>query len=72
MAGAGVNKFQIDVKGDVHELIFSGPAADVLDSCQHCLRSIRLGRVSQLSLLISRLIIRSWMANLAKSGLVRH
>jgi hypothetical protein len=31
--GAGVDKFQIDVKGDTHELIFSGPAADVLDSC---------------------------------------
>ena len=32
VAGAGVNKFQINVKGDVHELTFSGPAADVLDS----------------------------------------
>ncbi len=30
--GAGVDKFQIDVKGDVHELTFSGPAADVIDS----------------------------------------
>jgi hypothetical protein len=33
ITGAGVDKFQIDVKGDVHELYFSGPAADVLDSC---------------------------------------
>jgi hypothetical protein len=33
ITGAGVSKFQIDVKGDVHELFFSGPAADVLDSC---------------------------------------
>jgi hypothetical protein len=33
VTGAGVDKFQIDVKGDVHELVFSGPAADVLDSC---------------------------------------
>jgi hypothetical protein len=32
ITGAGVDKFQIDVKGDVHELYFSGPAADVLDS----------------------------------------
>ena len=33
ITGAGVDKFQIDVKGDVHSLYFSGPAADVLDSC---------------------------------------
>jgi hypothetical protein len=33
IAGAGVDKFQIDVKGDVHSLYFSGPAADILDSC---------------------------------------
>ena len=33
ITGAGVDNFQIAVKGDVHELAFSGPAADVLDSC---------------------------------------
>jgi hypothetical protein len=33
VTGVGVNKFQIDVKGDVHELAFAGPAADVVDSC---------------------------------------
>jgi hypothetical protein len=33
ITGAGVDKFQIDVKGDVHELYFGGPAADILDSC---------------------------------------
>jgi len=33
ITGAGVDKFQIDVKGDVHSLYFSGSAADVLDSC---------------------------------------
>jgi hypothetical protein len=33
ITGAGVDKFLIDVKGDVHSLYFSGPAADVLDSC---------------------------------------
>jgi hypothetical protein len=33
ITGAGVDKFQIDVKGDVHSLYFSGPAADILDSC---------------------------------------
>jgi len=33
LTGAGVDKFQIDVKGDVHSLYFSGPAADILDSC---------------------------------------
>jgi len=33
ITGAGIDKFQLDVKGDVHELYFSGPAADVLDSC---------------------------------------
>jgi hypothetical protein len=33
ITGASVDRFQIDVKADVHELIFSGPAADVLDSC---------------------------------------
>jgi hypothetical protein len=33
ITGAGVDKFQIDVNGDVHSLYFSGPAADVLDSC---------------------------------------
>lgn len=32
VTGAGVDKFQIEVRGDVHELLFSGPAADVLDS----------------------------------------
>lgn len=32
VTGAAVDKFQINVKGDVHELTFSGPAADVLDS----------------------------------------
>jgi hypothetical protein len=32
VTGAMVNKFQIDVSGEVHELAFSGPAADVLDS----------------------------------------
>jgi len=32
VTGAGVDKFQIDVRGDVHELLFAGPAADVLDS----------------------------------------
>jgi hypothetical protein len=32
ITGAGVDKFQIDVKGDVHSFYFSGPAADVLDS----------------------------------------
>lgn len=33
VTGAGVDKFRIEVRGDVHELIFSGPASDVLDSC---------------------------------------
>jgi hypothetical protein len=33
ITGAGVDRFQIDVSGDVHSLYFSGPAADVLDSC---------------------------------------
>ena len=32
VTGAGVDMFQITVKGDVHELTFSGPAADLLDS----------------------------------------
>jgi len=32
VTGAGVDKFQIEVRGDVHELLFTGPAADVLDS----------------------------------------
>jgi hypothetical protein len=32
IAGAGVDKFQIDVNGDLHSLYFSGPAADILDS----------------------------------------
>jgi hypothetical protein len=35
IAGAAVDKFQIDVKGDVHSLYFSGPAADILDSCSN-------------------------------------
>ncbi len=35
ITGAGVDKFQIAVKGDVHSLYFSGPAADVLDSCSN-------------------------------------
>ena len=33
LVGVGVDHFQIDVKGDLHELTFSGPAADLLDSC---------------------------------------
>jgi hypothetical protein len=33
LAGIGVDRFQIEVKGDFHELTFSGPAADLLDSC---------------------------------------
>jgi len=33
ITGAGVDNFEIDVKGDTHQLFFSGPAADVLDSC---------------------------------------
>ncbi len=32
VTGGCVNKFQIAVKSDMHELRFSGPAADVLDS----------------------------------------
>jgi hypothetical protein len=32
VVGAGVDKFQIDTKGELHELTFSGPAADVIDS----------------------------------------
>jgi hypothetical protein len=32
ITGAGVDQFQIEVKGDVHGLYFTGPAADVLDS----------------------------------------
>jgi hypothetical protein len=32
LTGAGVDTFQISVKGDVHELTFAGPAADILDS----------------------------------------
>ena len=33
VTGAGVDKLRIDVRGDVHQLVFSGPAADVIDSC---------------------------------------
>jgi hypothetical protein len=32
ITGAGVDRFQIDVNGDLHSLYFSGPAADILDS----------------------------------------
>jgi hypothetical protein len=33
ITGAGVDKLRIDVKDDTHDLHFSGPACDVLDSC---------------------------------------
>ena len=33
VTGAGVDKFEMNLRGDVHEFRFSGPAADVLDSC---------------------------------------
>jgi hypothetical protein len=33
ITGAGVDRLRIDVKGDTHDLHFSGPACDVLDSC---------------------------------------
>jgi hypothetical protein len=32
VTGAAVNSFELDVNGDYHEFIFSGPAADLLDS----------------------------------------
>ena len=33
ITGAGVDKLRIAIKGDTHDLHFSGPACDVLDSC---------------------------------------
>src|SRR5205085_11745496 len=32
LTGAAVDTFQVFVNGDYHELIFSGPAADLIDS----------------------------------------
>ena len=33
VTGASVDKFRITIKGDTHDMHFSGPACDVLDSC---------------------------------------